>query len=149
SPLFRGEPSGNEGTAVDGRFHHQAGACQTAQDAVTPWKVAGKWWRSQGELGEQQPILRNGMGDIAVTGRINAIQARADHGDRAARATQGAFMSRRVYAQRQSTNYGYPRVRQRLRKRCCRQLPLGCGVTASHDGDRWTRQQLQAALGVE
>jgi len=97
---------GDQRAALQGGFYHQAAARQAGDDAVTAWKVLRQRAHAQRKLGQDQALLGNLVRQLAVAGRVDAVDAGADHGDGMAAGLQCAFVGGGVDTASQTADDG-------------------------------------------
>ena len=127
------------------RFHNEATARESADQAVAAREIMRRGRRAECKLAEDQPLLSNVFGKSGVAGRIEDIDAGAEHRNRRSCAREPAAMRCGVDAQREAGDDREPGVAQCFGKRFGVRFALLRRVATTHDSERRPCDQFQAA----
>ena len=147
--LFARQPGGDQRPAALRCFDHQTAERQARNDPVAPREVLLERRRAEGELADDDAIIGDALRQFAVPRRVNPVAAGTDDGNRRAAAGKTAAMRGGIDAERQATDDGEARLRQRSRKRFGVGVALRRRVAAADDGDARPVEQLRAPLDVK
>ena len=94
-PLLVGEAGGDQRAAVERRLHHQHALRQAGDDAVAAREIVRQWWGAECKFTHDRAAGGNLACQRGIVGRVNAIDAGTDDGDR----TRALHFSWRVASQ--------------------------------------------------
>ena len=77
--LLGRQPGGDQRARLQRRLHHQRAARERRDDAVALREVLVERRRAERELAHDQAACRDAVRQVAVPGRVDAVQSRADH----------------------------------------------------------------------
>ncbi|VWX59772.1 hypothetical protein VARIO8X_20015 [Burkholderiales bacterium 8X] len=137
---FGRKSGGDKRPRLQGRLDHQRAPREPGNDPVALREVLVEGWRAEGELAHDQAAIGNAVGHRAVLGRVDAVEAGADHGHRGGEVRpgcrfQGAFMRRAVDARGQPRHHAPAGIAEILGERPGVDQALGCRIAAADDGD--------------
>ena len=146
-PLLGGQPRRYEGAALERGFHHQNSPGKSGDDPVAAGKVGGERRGAEGKFGNDQAFFGDGQCQIAVAGRVDAIDTGADDRQGRSGPGQGTSVGGGVDSQGQSADDGQAVAGQGRGEGCCRSDAPGGGVAAADDG--YTRPRQQAGIAPQ
>ena len=141
APHFCGQPGRDQRAGLGRGFHHQHGLRQGGDNAVAAREIAGQRAGVEWEFAHNQAALGNLVGQIFVGRRINAVDARAPHRNRAARAGQCTLMRRCIDAGSHARHHGDFLLADGFAEIAGNAQGLRRGMAAAHHGHRRPLQQ--------
>ena len=96
--LFEGEPGGDERPAALGRLDDHGGERQAADDTVPGREMEGERRRARRQLAQDHAAARDLHGQPVVLGRVDDVDARAEHGGGLSAGSQRGPVRRRIDA---------------------------------------------------
>ena len=149
APRLVGQARGDERARLQRRLHHQRALGQPGDDAVALREVQRQGGRAGREFADERTVRRDALGQHLVGTRVNEIQPRAQHGHRAGRAFQRAFVRGAVYALGQARHH-HPALLAEMGGKGVRVLrALRAGVARAHDGQAARREAGQLAAHIK
>ncbi len=165
APLLRRQPRRDERAGSQRGLHHQRALRKPGDDAVAPGEVGGQGRRAERIFADHHALAGDAVRQVAVAGRIDTVQPRADHGDGAGAGSatvrqdraglQGPFVRSGIDAERQPRDDAQARAAQRPPELPGVLRALRGRVAAADDGQaalqrpaRWARP-VQPARGAE
>src|SRR6476660_7112142 len=101
APGLDRQPGRDQGPGLQGGFDHERAPRQAGDDPIANGEVLRERWRAGRVLADEQPLPGDATGELAMAPRVDLVETRGDHSDRAGRSLQRASMRRAVDTQRQ------------------------------------------------
>ena len=102
--LGKSRASGNQGTALDGSFHHNGAQTQPADHPIALGELGRQWRCTGGKLRDQSTTGRHDLASqYRIAGRVNAIRTTTKHRNGTSAADRPP-MRRRIDPQSQTTD---------------------------------------------
>jgi hypothetical protein len=135
APLVESGARGTEGPASARGLHHHDRAAPARDHPVAPGEVSLVRGGAEGELRDDRPFPRDGLGERAVLGGIGPVEARAEHRDRSTLTLEGPPVGRGVDPARQARHDGGTGAGQVAAQRTGECRPQGGSGARSDDRD--------------
>ena len=149
APLFGAETRGDQRPAAPRRLDHQRCQAEPADDAIALGEAFRGRRRTRWKLGNDQALLEDCGGEVAVARGINAIESGGGDGDSVTAGLQGAAMRRAVDAERKTAGNDETAGREFGGELGCSQGASRGAAPAADDRDLRLLEQSQLAAGVE
>jgi hypothetical protein len=138
--LLGREPGGDQRARLQRGLHHQRAAREAGNDAVALREVLVERRRAERELAHDQAAGRDAVRQLAVSGRVDAVESRADHGHRrrAARVIgciERTLVGRAVDAEREPRHHRNSGLAEGPGEGARIRRALRCRIAAADHGD--------------